>query len=580
MMHVQRRDRELYARPTRRLCAFVLAVMLLTQVALAAYAWSLSHQRFLPALERKAQTIGQALAGRLARAIDQGTPLAQAAGSGGAWEAILARHNDIAYILLTDASGKVLYRGGKGAEVIAPENYLDTRADIVHRYVRHGQVHVGVERGYVRTQMSALRYDLAVLLLASLCIAFEALWFIVTLNFSAPVRQVIAVMSHMAAGDFRHRAAAGPPDGLAARLNQLQARINDGFREVARRAAAPAQQAVGAIVLRRLRARYRFDEDGSGGPLARQRIVTVRLLTFLCVFAALLVQPVLAPHAGASPLPVSAFVLALIFTLAWTGPWSDRVGRRRGYMTGALATAAALACTPLAPNLALLLLARAAGGVGVALMLSACHGYVHDNADASGNARGLALLAGGAALAACCAPAAGAVLADHLGYAGTCFAGAVVALAGAALAAAVLDRRSARPRLPIPVQRPSLAAPAVVAAAFLYSGVFMFLIPLTTAQRDDAGLLPLLGGLAAALLALLFARIRPLGRGLSLLAGVAAAAGPVAAALLVRDPGPAGAMLMLGAATLGTALLAALGLAAVNRPRNAGAPLAVPERLP
>ncbi|MFB9245097.1 MFS transporter [Massilia antarctica] len=572
-MQVQRRDRELYARPMRQLCAFILAVMLLTQVALAAYAWSLADQRFLPALERKAQTIGVALAGRLTFAIDQGTPLAQAASASAAWQAILARHGDIAYILLTDASGKVLYRGGAGAEVIAPENYLDTHADIVHRYVRHGQVHVGVERGYLRTRMLALRYDLAILLLASLCIAFEALWFIVTLNFSAPVRQVIAVMRHMAAGDFRHRTSAGPPDALAARLNALEARINDGFREVAQRAAMPGQQAVGAIVLRRLRARYRFDEDGSGVALPRLRIVTVRLLTFLCVFAAMVAQPVLAQHGAASALPVSAFVLALAFTLAWAGPWSDRVGRRRSYVTGALIAAAALACTAFAPDLALQMLARATAGAGVALMLSACHGYAHDNAD-GGSARALAQLAGGAALAACCAPAAGALLADHVGHAGAYLAGAAAALAGAALAAAVLDGRAGRSRLSGPAPRMTPACLGVMAAAFLYAALVMFLIPLLTTQLDGAGLLPLLGGLGAALLALLFARASRPGRRWCMLAGLAGACGPLAAALLAQRFGPDLAILWLGAAALGVALRAALALMA--RACQRWAPAAVP----
>ncbi|WP_233294930.1 MFS transporter [Massilia antarctica] len=552
----------------RQLCAFILAVMLLTQVALAAYAWSLADQRFLPALERKAQTIGVALAGRLTFAIDQGTPLAQAASASAAWQAILARHGDIAYILLTDASGKVLYRGGAGAEVIAPENYLDTRADIVHRYVRHGQVHVGVERGYVRTRMLALRYDLAILLLASLCIAFEALWFIVTLNFSAPVRQVIAVMRHMAAGDFRHRTSAGPPDALAARLNALEARINDGFREVAQRAAVPGQQAVGAIVLRRLRARYRFDEDGSGVALPRLRIVTVRLLTFLCVFAAMVAQPVLAQHGAASALPVSAFVLALAFTLARAGPWSDRVGRRRSYVTGALIAAAALACTAFGPDLAWLILARAAAGAGVALMLSACHGYAHDNAD-GGSARALAQVAGGAALAACCAPAAGAILADHLGHGGAYLAGAAAALAGAALAAAVLDGRAGRSRervrVRVPAPRLTMAALGVPAATFLYTGIFMLLVPLMTSQLDSAGLLPLLAGFSAALQVLLFSRQ---GRRCGMLAGLAGAAGPIATTLLARDIGPGGGMLALHSAALGAMLLAALGLVVLTHRRN------------
>ncbi|RSZ55270.1 MFS transporter [Massilia atriviolacea] len=502
MKQVLRRDRELYARPVRLLCAFILGVMLLTQAALAAYAWSLSGQRFLPALEQKALTIAEALAQRQARAIGQGAPLPA---GGPAWDAILAQHPDIAYITLTDAAGKVLYRGGKGAEVVAPEDHLDTRADIVHRFARHGQVHVGVARGYVQSRMSALRPELAVLLVASLLIAFEALWFILTVHCSAPVRQVIAVMSRMAAGDFRFRAGDAQADGLEARLDRLEARINAGFREVVRRAGAPGQQALGAIVLRRLRARYRFSEDADSAQLARQRIAGVRILAFLCVFSALLVQPVLPQHAvGAglpgAALPAGAGLLALALALPWAARWSDRAGRRRAFVAGAVGAAAALACAAFAPDLAALALARAAGGAGVALMLTTCHGHVHDHADSGATARGLSMLAGGAALAACCAPAAGALLADHLGVGGAYLAAAGTALLAGAVAGFVLDPRGARPRT-ADGRRRLLAAAALPCAALL-----TVIVPSATALRDGAGPWPWLSGLAAALLITLFAR--------------------------------------------------------------------------
>lgn len=500
----RRRDRELYARPMRRLCACILGVMLLTQAALALYAWTLSGERFLPALERTARTIAEALAARQVRAIGDGTPLAPAPG----WDEILAQHPDIAYITLTDASGKVLYRGGRGAEVIAPEHHLDTRADIVHRFVTHGQVHVGVARGYVQTRMGAVRPALAVLLVASLLIAFEALWFILTLNVSAPARQVIAVMSHMAAGDFRFRAGPGRQGGLAARLDQLAARINAGYRDVARRAQAPAQQAVGAIVLRRLRARYRFAEDGGGIAPARQRLASVRILAFLCVFATLLAPAhALASGIDGAAIPAGAFVLGM--ALAWrrTTRWSDRIGRRRTYLAGAVGAAAAMACAAWAPTLATLALARAGAGAGMALMLNACHGYVHDHADASARARGLAMLAGGAALAALAAPAAAALLAEHLGHAWASLLAGAAALLAAAVANGVLDD-SARARAIAGRLLPQIAA---LGAALVWVALFMVLVPLAMAQQDSGAPWPWLAGPAAALLIAAFARmlIRP-----------------------------------------------------------------------
>jgi hypothetical protein len=506
----QRRDRELYARPMRRLCACILGVMLLTQGALALYAWSLAGQRFLPALERKAQTIAEALAARQARAIDQGG--APAPVPGAAWDAILAQHPDLAYITLTDAAGKVLYRGGSGAEIVAPEAHLDTRAEIVHRFLRHGQVHVGVARGYLPTRMEVLRPELAVLLVASLLIAFEALWLAVTLHCSAPLRQAVAVMSQMAAGDFRWRAGPGAPDALGARLDLLAARINAGFRALARRAAEPGQQAVGAIVLRRLRARYRFCEDGAPIVLARQRIVSLRLLAFLGVFATLLAQASApyhldAPGLAGAALPACAFLLGLGATLPWARRCSERAGRRRACVGGALAAAAAMACAGAAPGLATLALARAGTGAGMALMLGACHGHLRDHADASGHARGMAMLAGGAALAALCAPAAGALLADHLGHAWTSLAGAAVAVLAAAVAATQLDHGVRARGVPAHAPGPRRAAGAAVLLALPYLAVFAVALPLAGAGGDGGGPWPWLGGALLALPLALAGRI-------------------------------------------------------------------------
>ena len=109
----KRRDRELYARPVRQLCIFVLAVLLLTQVALSAYAWTLSEHRFLPELERKAKVVGASVSAKLARAIGFGIPFNKLEGVTEFYDEILRENADVAYLTLTDASGKVLARGGR-----------------------------------------------------------------------------------------------------------------------------------------------------------------------------------------------------------------------------------------------------------------------------------------------------------------------------------------------------------------------------------------------------------------------------------------------------------------------------------
>ncbi len=518
-----------YGRPVRQLFMLVLLVLLAGQLAISLYAWSSAEQRLRPELARKAHTVALSLSLKLGRALDYGIALDRLTGVDEYFTDVVRENPDIAYLTLTDMAGKELFRSaGAPAERL---RFDDTSADIARAGVSVARLHVGVERAFIATSLRELRYDLGVVVLTSVLMAFEVLWFVVTLTVTAPLRQLVALMLAMAAGDFGQRAPARSSMALGDSLNRLAAPINQAFARLAARARRAPARAAAPALLAGLRARYRFGEDGVASEAPAQRVVLVRVLCLLFMFAEMLARPFLPQYANtlAAPglsagmhasLPISVFLLSVALAMPTAGRWSDQLGRRRSYMAGALCVAGALAGTALLPEYGVLLLARALSGVGYALMFMACQGYVLDNTDARDQGQGMALFVGAIMVAEICAPAIGGILADRIGYRMVFWVGAGVALLAALLAGAVLAPRSGRlPAPPAPtltglLRRPRFLALALlsgVPAKFLYAGFLIFLVPLLLSElghsKAEIGRYSMLYGLSALALAPLFGRL-------------------------------------------------------------------------
>jgi MFS family permease len=584
-------EQRLYARPVRQLFIFALVLLLITQVALSLYAWRLAEDRLLPELGRKAQATARSLSGKLDRALDYGIPLARLEGVPDFFADVLKQNSDLAYLRVSDAHGATLY-GSVQPDSSPDDEFLDTAVPLLLNGASVGALHVGVDKRYVAARVRELRYDIGIVLLTSLLIAFEILWFVVTLNFTVPMRQIVARMMRIAAGDFRQRPQAADGASLASRLDGITRRVNQGFESLLHKAAAapqadPRRQAKAQTTLQRLRGIYHFGESAADGDLTQQRVVLVRVLSFLFMFAEMLSRPFLPVYAAsltakggaaaAAPppdgllasLPITAFLLGMALSMPMAGRWSDRVGRRNSYMAGALLVSAGLAATGLIPVYYALVAARAATGVGYALMFMSCQGYVFDNTDASNRAKGMALFVGSIMVAEICSPAVGGILADRIGYQLVFIFGAAVALIAALLAGAVLDNRRAQESAPsaAPANTRSTAMLRLahnrrflalsilsgIPAKFLYSGFLIFLVPLLLTSLDctksEIGRYTMLYGLSCLALGPLFARLADRYNAYAML--VAAGGLLTGAGMLPILQGASADLVMLGVAALG-----------------------------
>ena len=554
--------RDLYITPTRSLFAFALLLLLLSQAAISIYAWSVIEERIRPELDRKAVTVGASVAGKVARALDYGIPFTQLEGVEEFFSEILKENTDLAFLAMTDRDGHIAFSSGIDRSQANPlsqihhavsqavgidlagGHFFDTPVPIRQGDRMVGMLHVGVDKGFIASRISDLRYDIAIILLTSMLIAFEILLFIVTLNFSGPMRQIAELMSRMASGDFSYRALIGAKESLgslADRLNQMIVRINQAFSEWMRTASDiasrdPEMAHSVSRVLTRLKERYVFAETGTTHDLMQQRIVSIRILTFLFMFAEMLSRSFLPLYIGTLPdpgfgfapdlnasLPITANLLGVACSMPFAGRWSDRIGRRNSYTVGAVVVMAGLIGTGTATGFLALLAARIVSGIGYALMFMSCQGYVIDHTDESNRSRGIASFVGAIMVSEICAPAVGGILADRVGYRLVFAFGAVIVLAAIALACRTLDNRSAhgaagssaRPRpftaLAGNFRFMALSILAGIPAKLLLSGFLIYLVPVILAgfgsSKSEIGRHAMTYGVMALALTPLFAKI-------------------------------------------------------------------------
>ncbi|MES2127879.1 MAG: MFS transporter [Pseudomonadota bacterium] len=520
--------RRLANRPAWIVVGVMLVLLLLAQLGISLYAWSLADQHFTPELERKAQNVGTSVARKLARAISYGIAPDQTEGVQEFLDDVLAHNPDLAYITMTDSDGMLRYRSGAGGEVLAPEQYKETTRDIVYRYSIYGTVHVGVDRRHITARSRELTTQLCLVALVSAVAAFEAMRFAVALNYSAPLRQMLDLMTRIGGGDFRYRASGSAARSLAHALNGMAERINHTFQLVNALALHRGQRAFSEPILLRLRRRYSFAEGSAGRELAQDRSAVIRILIFLMLFADMLTRATLplyglalAPAAFLPPLraalPVATFLLACAVMIPLAARWSGQFGRRHTFVGGALLLVLGLASAALPHGYWSLILARVYSGGGYALALASCQALVFDQPNRRGHEAGVAAMIGALAAAELCAPAIGAMLADVIGVRQLFLIGAAVATLSALAGLCLL----AGPVKPMPLNRPmprlrmsnasrserifTLSLLAGAPAAFVQAGFLLLLAPLLLADSGNApgqiGYYLLAGGVAGVLAA-------------------------------------------------------------------------------
>lgn len=514
----------------------VVRVLVLTSItlilALALVSWFATYalkESLLPEMAQKGMAETSQAGRTVQRALDLSIPLDALVGVDGLYNGLQRNDSDLAFLALTDQDGNILHTAGmieadvrtvllSPVQAVAgqPATIQSRRAEFLvssmglHDREGHALaiLHLGHRVSALIRPLQESVADVAIVLLVSLFLAFELMLFVVTVNITLPVRATLRVLRDVAARRFAliHGEFSGDEMGAIAR--RLNVMVLQGA----------ARLGITPLMIR------------------EPRLVGVRLLAFLFIFAEELARPIMPSffgqltaatdgaisHLGAGS--VMALHMAVVAIAMPIGSMLyARIGRRRMYIAGALLASAGLLGTGLAENLWHLLLWRAVSAIGYAATFVACQGFVIESTSSLDRTRGTAMMVGGIMLADICGPAIGGIMAAWIGAGATFMLGAAIAIFAAIqvpfLMGRLTDHQEEPPKITFTALTNTLAnrrfvallAFAAIPAKMTLSGLLFYLIPLALmefgANVAQVGHTIMLYGLAGLLTGPLFARL-------------------------------------------------------------------------
>jgi len=500
-------------------CALLLALAGISWLAISA-----SQQLLFPELTQKARAEAEQVGRKIDHALRLGIPPDGLVGVDILFSGLKESDRDIAFLGLTDASDRVLQAHGISAEALlavfdtparplvfeglAEGQSLHAEYLITAVPLRVGTLYLGhSERALVQPLIDNL-FDIGIVVLVAMLLAFEIMLLVLTLNISQPAQAASTVLRAVKARRFDVITGFAGRDELGLFLGRLDSVI----------AAAAARL---------------------GGRLQSLRgpsLIGVRLLSFLFVFAEELARPFLPSYVDgfaqqvtdlgsgmATGIVIGLHMMVLALVMPVAAMLYVRLGRRRLYVAGALVASAGLAGTALASGYWDLLVWRALSAVGYATTFVACQGFVLEMTNRDNRAQGAAMMVGGITLADICGPAVGGIVAERIGYSATLLMAAVVAALAVLAVRGLMGRDAAHAEVPGRITLRDFAVSfgnrrftaqlllAALPAKFLLTGFLFYLVPVTLAglgnPEGDIGRVVMIYGLAMMAGSPLFARV-------------------------------------------------------------------------
>ena len=499
------------------------------------------EQGLVPEMDKKAEAVGRDLAASVERAVGYGIPVDRLVGVDDFFAPVLEANHEIRYLALTDYDGRILFLLGADAETLQPhyasadfdnagehgrkatiDPFIDRALPVAVKGVRIGQLHVGIDAGYIRGRLNDIASDIGIVVLVSLLVAFELLLFVVTFNVTGPMRLVGVVVDKVRRGDFSSLAG----DVSGDEVGRFVATFNGAIRrtdELYRRLQAYVEEVKAAhfdkTVIERvtdIEARvaflFRFSRTGEPEVMNEDQATDIRLPLFLFVFAEeisrsfmpLFMRDIYAPIPGLDArmviaLPIAIFMAVIAVASPWAALVTSRLGSRRVFLMGLVPATLGLLLSAFAVSLYDFIVWRAATAVGYAMVTMACQGYISQALQHQRRAQGLGVYVGAVLTASVCGTGIGGVLAESMGYRATF----VVAAALAILSGLLMYRLMQGGRHGKDLREPkmgefagllrnwrftALVVFAAVPSKMALTGFFFFLVPLTLFDQAEAQL--------------------------------------------------------------------------------------------
>lgn len=478
-----------------------LAIALILCAALAVIGWGAgqaAERTIAPEIEAKAVFVARSAAALVGRALAAGIPAGELVGVAAYFDGLRADNGEFARIRLLAGDGTEMARSGEapaaaGApELSAPVPGRDGAAA--------GRVVITIDPGVVARKVAGVLVDVAFIGVVSLLVALELVALVVGMGAIAALAAVEGRVRALARGHLaRHESGGGArADRLIAPIDRQVAGLA-GRHEAARDEAARRGDRAALAALDDLSERTGV---GRIEPAQGQAPGLVRPALFLFMLAEELTRPflprfaqslasgdgLLGPGAAAS-LPIVAFMAVVALCQIPFSTLSERVGRRTGFLIGALLAAGGYLLSAGVPHYGVFLAARILSATGYALVFVSAQGHVIDHARGPARGAALAVFVKAIMVASLCGPPVGGVIADRLGAEAAFAVSAGFALLALLVAALTLPRGAPGRRgralsladLGAAARTPRLMAlllGCAFPAKFLFAGLCFLMVPL------------------------------------------------------------------------------------------------------
>jgi MFS family permease len=448
------------ARPAAVCLAAIAAIVVAAMASLSWVALIQAERMLTYESLRRAESVGRALAASLDRAAELEIPLAKIPGINETLDQVRAQHASVSRISLLISGEERFAARAPGIE--GSSEALVEQVPIKMAGGTTELLEVAVDPRFIGKVFSELALDFVVILIVAGFITLELIYFLAGPMVVSPLRQLSASIQRLCSTSLAGPIAANYPGtlrtmALAIRRRQdhllnLYSQSRRLLREQLKQrrmqpSLEPARdEALRSHVqqLREIRGRFGLAMTAAREIVAdpASALGRMRAPFFLVLLAEDLSRSFLPIYAGSmevgafdvSPkliagLPIFLFMLIVAISQPVLGGWSERSGRRRAFLVGAMVAVAAHFLTAQATTLAELLVWRVCAGAAWAIAFVAAQGIVLDHTDKSTRARGLAGFVTVIMVSLACGPSVGGLLADSIGYRATfVVAGAVAAI--------------------------------------------------------------------------------------------------------------------------------------------------------
>jgi MFS family permease len=523
-----------------RLAGVIMLCVVMALAVVSYFSQRVFEAELVPETQQKAATIASSVRALVLKATGYGVPFASLYGVDHTLREVIDENPEFSFAALTDVEGRVLF--SRGTEPPSAREYfrrpkvlavaLDPSASWTSEAVGNdyfvslpirtdqpvGMLHIVIDGKFVENVLLEVMLDVVVVLVVSLFFTLELLNFMAGARLASGLGEFQHQVDRMREGDFTATARIRANDELGRMLRRIDAAVDHlnvryeflvgELEEKMRTASGERREALkpAALALESIKQRLKFGSARRNGDNDEMNLNRIRAPLFAFILAEELtrsylpnyVNQLLVAIPGISPqvvigLPIMLFMLIVALGQPYLGGWSERIGRRRAMLIGAVVATAGFAASAAAVNLYDLLLWRSLCAVGYAMVFVAAQGYVLDRTGHHNRAQGFALFIGAIMVATVCGPSIGGILADNIGFRLSFAVSAVVALASVIAIARLpsqevrtptSNRQSRGPRLReitallFNGRFMTLTGLAAMPAKVILTGVCFYLVPL------------------------------------------------------------------------------------------------------